>query len=236
MTSIGKTVLGILALCLAPAWAHGRGTLTDALYAGDPDRVRAALAAGEDPNAPDYADLSPLARACFQMPMASGRDREVIQVLLAGGARPEGRSRDGGTALHSSRGNPDCLEPLLAAGADPNARAGYPNSTCAFAQIPAMEAVINGRDPQVAVLGLRALLAAGADPGIRGCDGGSMHLVVARAFLKRSGLSNTPPGWWKPYVAMWLMLDRARMADAEAQETMGRALKAAMTVEQGGKP
>jgi len=84
------------------------------------DAARALLEAGADVSARSHNDfwVLPLHSA------ASGAHAEIVELLLAAGAKPDPRQRHGWTPLHAAAQNNDArsLEALLAAGADPALR------------------------------------------------------------------------------------------------------------------
>jgi len=84
------------------------------------DAARALLEAGADVSARSQNDfwVLPLHSA------ASGAHAEIVELLLAAGAKADPRQRHGWTPLHAAAQNNDArsLEALLAAGADPALR------------------------------------------------------------------------------------------------------------------
>ena len=93
-----------------------------------------------------------------------------IAALLAGGADPNGRDRDGWTALMlaaSSNADPAVTATLLARGADPNLADG--DGWTAL-----MLAALFNDEPRVT----RALLAGGADPELRNHDGWTAAMLA----------------------------------------------------------
>lgn len=90
--------------------------LVRAIRAHDADAVAAALAAGDDPSAPD---------AEFRMPpiwfAAIEGDAAAARLLIAAGADPGAVGPDGRTPLHAAAftGRADVVEVLLGAGAEP---------------------------------------------------------------------------------------------------------------------
>ena len=82
----------------------------------------ALLAAGADPNAPGPNGRTPLHEVAD---LDYGGEAAVAAVLLAAGADTEARCRSGWTPLHYAtfgRGDPELVEALLDAGADPTAK------------------------------------------------------------------------------------------------------------------
>lgn len=92
----------------------------DAVRSGDSVAVESLLAAGADVNA--VSEYLP-DRSLLETGVMYG-DMQTIRALLAYGADLEVRDEWGGTLLHQalSRAEPEILELLLAAGADPQAR------------------------------------------------------------------------------------------------------------------
>ncbi|RMH01006.1 MAG: hypothetical protein D6702_12560 [Planctomycetota bacterium] len=90
-----------------------------AVAAGDPERVRAALAAGAPPDQREEVfGTTPLQQA------ASRGDRAVVEALLAGGAGVDFAAADGTTPLIAAAffGRAEVVRLLLARGADPARR------------------------------------------------------------------------------------------------------------------
>ena len=218
----------------SPAHADVQNDLAMAASFQKVDAVRSALSNNADPNAPSGGFL-PLEWACKDMPRNSADGRAVIRLLLQAGADPNRMSPSGAPPLHLSRGNAACIEELLAGGADPDIRSDPSTSTCPFAPTPALERILSWYKTEDVANGVQALLDGGADAGIRGCDGNSMHAVIAAMFLRKIDQleKSDPPaaGWWHPYVAIWQALDRKAMADAAAQDMMINALQRARMIE-----
>jgi len=142
--------------------------LLEAVAAGDPDRVRALLAAGADANARDDAGDTPLLRAAHAGNLA------LVRMLLAAGADANAADALGWTALMKAaynadldRGFPDVVQALIGAGANVEAQIGYGIR-------PLMLAAGYGETEVV-----RALLDAGADVLARN-DGGLTALMMVK--------------------------------------------------------
>lgn len=210
-------------------------TLHYAVRDNDLAAAKAALAQGADPN--KMSTGRPVLHwACAAN--YGGDRRALAEALLQAGADPNGRDSAGVTALHFSGGRIDCVEPLLAAGADPKARTS--EDVCSFDGRPVLEQVLAVTDWKTGTQGIKALVKAGADPSQRGCDGASMHWVAANRFLTEANehlqREKAPPaGWWKRHVELWRALDRASMADADAQKLMAQAVAIAIALEQEDK-
>lgn len=88
------------------------------------DAVRAAIAQGADPNAPDDKGTKPLNFAFLKDGGWPGR-KDVIEALLAGGADVNARFRGDYSALHLAvtRSEKNVVELLIDRGADMNAKA-----------------------------------------------------------------------------------------------------------------
>lgn len=94
-----------------------RTPLMQAVRRGNADEVRALLAAGANPNIPEWHNNTPLMHACQH------GYTDIVRMLLAAGADVNARDVKGWTALMGvcvSRNNPttEIAEMLLAAGAD----------------------------------------------------------------------------------------------------------------------
>ena len=92
-----------------------------ACKSGDVDALRRELAAGGDPETLDGDGWTPIMQVCHQ------RDHsEMVSMLLAAGADPNGRSRFGSSNLHmaAGHGRVECTALLLSAGASVHARLG----------------------------------------------------------------------------------------------------------------
>lgn len=90
--------------------------LIDALRKGDRTAVRAAIAAGADPNGRDDLGLTPLMYA------ASAADADCVALLLRKGADPNLKSGTGVTALMLATDDVRKVRLLLAKGVDVNAK------------------------------------------------------------------------------------------------------------------
>lgn len=138
-----------------------------AIKAKSPAIVEALLKAGADANSvcqvtwrlqtsgyyfPNGTETTPLALA-----VADGRDAqpEVVKLLLANKANPNGKNLTGGLLIFSVLNNAELTRALLDAGANPNVLENTPDN----ARTP----LITASDPKVISL----LLAAGADPEAR---------------------------------------------------------------------
>src|SRR5438874_10530106 len=96
---------------------QGRSSLHQAALMNDVDAARERLAAGDDPGAPDRADLTPLHFA------AQEGSLDVARLLLDAGANVDSVDRAGNTplwvAVFNSRGEGDVIILLRRYGADP---------------------------------------------------------------------------------------------------------------------
>lgn len=78
-----------------PSWELN-GALCDLLEREEPAGLRRLIAAGADPNA---SGVWGRVGTSLHQALMLGRSRTVLEVLLDGGAKPEGRDRDGRTAV-----------------------------------------------------------------------------------------------------------------------------------------
>lgn len=161
-----QILIGIAAVVAlaAPAHASFRDVL-DYARLGDTTKVIALLAAGDEPNAPDYHDgYAPLQFA------AGNGDVVMTRALLAAGADTEYRDHNGDRALiwAAQRGSVATVKLLLDAGSPADSNDPY-------GQTPAMDAAESGH-----VEVLRLLIAAGADMGRRDQTGMTVLHYAAR--------------------------------------------------------
>ena len=170
---------------------------TDALFeaaeSGTASEVKAALAAGADPDARDAYDNTPLHLAALD-----NSNPSVIAALIEGGADPGARWEYGGmTPLHSAaakNANPSVIVALIEGGADPGARLKHGGYT------PLHLAAEGNANPSV----IAALIEGGADPGAR-AEGGNTPLHDAAAknanpsVIKALIEGGADPGAWDDY-------------------------------------
>ncbi len=166
------------------------GELCGAALNGDSSRVRALLAAGADPNAPDpVRGLVPIAGAAASG--AAGAD--IVYALAAGGADPN--RADGTSAARTplywavmAGADASKIDALLAVGADPDRPADADGRTALH-----IAALIDSR------LATRQLVAHGADPRARDgrgrtpADVATAHGNDGLAALLRSAEAGTQP-------------------------------------------
>lgn len=144
--------------------------------------VRTLLEAGANPDVALLSGAKPIIVAMQY------RHTAVALTLLEAGADINVRDRAGNTTLHLAAqvGDIDLVRALVAAGADPNARTpksmapmgarggGGLGRGTAGEQTPLMVAARSDREEV-----MRALVAAGADPALRGQDGASLLMAAA---------------------------------------------------------
>ena len=249
MNRVFQTLVVVLIMVPFMALPHSvmaepNGDLSTAVSFLRVDDVRSALDAGADPNI-FAGDMRMLQAACRSLSGGGSDRRTVVELLLQAGADPNGRGRNGNTALHLSKGRIGCVAPLLATGADPNLRSEHETSTCRYANLTVLQRIIGlisiDGDPTAMIKGVKALISGGADLEMRACKGDSIHSVLANEFLQASERyksRNEPPDpdWWRRYVEMWTVFDREKMADSAAQKTMTKALAMARNIERKAQP
>lgn len=173
-------------LLAAGAHIHGLGPMSDdtplhiAAWYGREAAAAALLEGGADVDRRDESGFTPLMRAA-----AEGHAGMVRLLLRARAALAAVESEDRRTALHlaSSCGSAGCVETLLAAGADPQARDRYGclplhalADRCQRACTYQPQAVHGAAYGDV----VAALVAAGADPNAMDSTGArALHLVTA---------------------------------------------------------
>lgn len=137
----------------------------EAARKGDNDAVKQFLTAGMDANLVEHDDD----RSTVLMVAAMAGQTETVKLLLAGGAKPNTKSKQGRTALTwaSWRGMNDTVKALLDNGADINTRDQWGGSPLNFA-------VDKGRTETVMVL-----LNAGANPNFPHSETGQTALIDA---------------------------------------------------------
>lgn len=118
--AISTALVLILAGCLSAdeRATGGSSNLSDAVAAGDIERVRELAAQGADLDEPLVLGMTPLMRA------VNRDDADMVGVLLESGARVSTQGADGLTAVQiAARADAiEALDLLLEAGADPSAR------------------------------------------------------------------------------------------------------------------
>jgi excisionase family DNA binding protein len=146
------------------AGAQAGAALLEASREGDPDEVRALLAAGADPNVRDGEGWTAL------MLVTVKGHLDVARELLAAGADPHAQNHKGWTALRFavSMDDAEALRLLLEAGADVNER----DAAGATALMQAAR--------EKSAESLRLLLAHGADVNVRDHSGETALMVAAR--------------------------------------------------------
>jgi len=143
---------------------EGVTPLYQAVRQGAADMVALLLAAGADPNVHDTQGFTPLYHTAGG---ESTETRDIMVQLLAAGADPNAATPHG-TPLYgaASYRNLEGLRMLLAAEADPNARAGNLGAPLDAAAVTSFLA------------GARMLLAAGADPNAHTGYGSPLHTAI----------------------------------------------------------
>jgi len=151
---------------------------------GDVPSIKLLLEAGADPNYSLPSGGKPLMVAIAYRRTAAGL------ALLEGGALATARNeRTGSTPLHvaAQQGDLTMVQALLDRQADPNVRTNRSSAPAgarggrggrgggAGGQTPLMLAALNDREAV-----MRALVAGGADPSIRGQDGSNLLMMAAR--------------------------------------------------------
>ena len=169
---------------VSPFLAQPAASPTDALHAacskGDPAAVAALLAAGADPVAPSPTGHSPLDIA------AAASQPAVVRVLAAAVVRSGDDAAGQALTRAAVRGQAFVLKELLVCGADPDWREPGTGRT------PLHWAAFSGEPALV-----RALLAAGAEPGIADMSGARPsdwaadrgHTVLASSLREREAKS-----------------------------------------------
>jgi len=158
--------------------------LITAARTGNPEVIQLLLAAEVDVN---FAD-SHSGQTALMWAAAEGHFG-AVQVLLAGGAKPDAQARDKKTALFFAvrRGDMKCVSALVAAGADVNARTepqAVPNCEVCKRYPPGTKFSLFG-DSMLVVAILNAnfdvadlLLNHGADPNTAGTHWSALHALV----------------------------------------------------------
>jgi ankyrin repeat protein len=147
---------------------------------GTAEEVKAAIKAGADVNARDYADFTPLMMACH----GDTPSLEVIKALLGAGADVNAEDGHGLTALmHAARyeASAEVIKALLDAGADVNAQAkGTLHGRTALIYAETRGSVMGGRLKAEHIEIITLLLDNGADASI---STGSYKLPDALHYL-----------------------------------------------------
>lgn len=170
------------------AWTGGNETLAEssvrekpllrAAYAGDVDEVKRLLAAGANVNEMDRMGRTALHHAVDLESVnhyPEGNHMACVQALLKAGAKADQRTADGTEApLYGAVHNPDMVEALLAAGADPRFGMQYRPALIAAAYY-------GGNLCTKATESIRLLLKAGADVNTEE-QGGFTPLATAAVY------------------------------------------------------
>jgi len=161
---------------------EGTNAILRAVHVGNVEALRVLVAAGGDPNAvvSDHPSGEPIdAMTPLQLAAMVDTPRDVVEVLLDGGADPEllwnGRSAYGTARIHGSRGVADLLEArghgIRASGVD-EVLASCAEGVAPASRLNVTDLSVEDRRLLIRVAGrpgrgahLRALLAAGLSPG-----------------------------------------------------------------------
>jgi ankyrin repeat protein len=157
--------------------------LVFAVIKDDLASIKTLLGAGANPNVALLSGATPIVVAMQY------RHTAATLLLIEGGADINKRDRGGNTMLHlaAQTGDMQLVRVLLAKGSDPNARTptskapsgargggGLARGGTAGEQTPLMMAARSDHEDV-----MRALVAAGADPGLRAQDGASLLMAAA---------------------------------------------------------
>ena len=180
---------------IIPHWLYTGDTALHLAAAGLKDRaVKLLLKAEADPNAENRRGAIPLHYACDARPASGGtwnpgRQAEIIDLLVQGGAGLDHADRGGATPLHRAvrARSPEAVRKLLDAGARADSRLGKQRSTPIHLAVHYTGAGGTAGAVEEQLQIIRLLLRHGADPAAPDATGKSA-VAAARSDRVREAL------------------------------------------------